>query len=194
MSARSIKEEVKQLLGRLPDELTWDEFIHEMTALKGAHLRSQFGESSSAQHLEFLYDKRLTLLNPRREHEWKIYFGAMILLGTIDAVLLAGQLSLTGWQRWVWVVMCLLILALVFGYESQLQKRNDTDRRAMHELHNRICRFLGIPEESPICERYTEPDERDIWLRFGWAFPWQMSLFAAAAIISALLPFVKTTR
>jgi membrane protein implicated in regulation of membrane protease activity len=192
MSARSIKEEVKQLLGKLSDELTWDELMREMTALKDAHLRSQFEEPSSAPHLEFLYDKRLTLFNTRREHEWKIYFGAMILLGTIDATLVAGHLSLAGWQRWAWVGVCGLILAVVFGYESQLQKRNDADRRAMHELHNRICKFLGISEESPIFERYTDPDQRGIWLRFGWAFPWQIILFTAAAMISALLPFVKT--
>jgi len=191
MSARSTKEEVKQFLEKLPDELTWDELMDEMTVLKGAHLRSEFEDRSFTQHLEFLYDKRLTLFNTRREHEWKIYFGAMILLGTIDAVIVAGQLSLAGWQRWGWVGVCVLIVAVVFGYESQLQERNDADRHAMHELHNRICRFLGIPEDSPIFDRYTDPDKRCVWLRFGWAFPWQMILFTAAATISALLPFIK---
>ena len=192
MSARSIKEEARRLLEKLPDELTWHQLMHEMISLKGRDLPCQFEEPNSIQHLEFLYDKRLTLFNTRREHEWKVYFGAMILLGTIDAALVAGQLSLVGWQRWTWVGVCALILTVVFGYESQLQERNDADRRAMHELHNRICMFLGIREGSPILERYTEPDKRGIWLRFGWAFPWQMMLFTAGATISALLPFIKT--
>ena len=30
MSARNIKEEAKQLLERLPDDLTWDELMHEI--------------------------------------------------------------------------------------------------------------------------------------------------------------------
>jgi hypothetical protein len=192
MSARSIKENAKRLLETLPHDLTWHQLMNAMTSLKGPDLRSQFEEPGYAQHLEFLYDKRLTLFNIRREHEWKIYFGAMILLGTVDAALVARQLSLVGWQRWAWVVVCGLIFAVVFGYESQLQKRNDADRHAMYELHNRICVFLCIPTGSAILERYTVPDKRSMWLRFGWAFPWQMGLFIAAATISALLPFVKT--
>jgi hypothetical protein len=30
MSARNIKEEAKQLLEKLPDDLTWDELMHEI--------------------------------------------------------------------------------------------------------------------------------------------------------------------
>ena len=30
MSTRNIKEEAKQLLERLPDDLTWDELMHEI--------------------------------------------------------------------------------------------------------------------------------------------------------------------
>lgn len=30
MSARNIKEEAKRLLDRLPDDITWDQLIHEL--------------------------------------------------------------------------------------------------------------------------------------------------------------------
>jgi hypothetical protein len=30
-----------------------------------------------------------------------------------------------------------------------------------------------------------------MWLRFGWAFPWQMGLFIAAATISGFTAFRK---
>jgi hypothetical protein len=51
--------------------------------------------------------------------------------------------------------------------------------------------FLCIPTGSAILERYTDPDKRSMWLRFGWAFPWQMGLFIAAVTISGFTAFRK---
>ena len=58
----------------------------------GNRLPAEFGTSKDAESIRFLHDKRLTLFNTRREHEWKIYFGAMALLCAADAVLLSGSL------------------------------------------------------------------------------------------------------
>lgn len=177
---------MRQLQQQLDDART------DLEHLKSNHVPSEFGTANSAEHIKFLYDKRLTLFNTRRGHEWKIYFGAMTLMGAVDAALVAGQLTLTGWNRGVWIATCLLVFAVVFGYESRLQTRNDHDRHAMCELYNRLCEFVGgIPKDSPVLETYTSPKSHCWWSRYGWAFPWQMILFIAVVAVSAALPFLK---
>ncbi len=61
--------------------------------LQNNHVPSEFGTANSAEHIEFLYDKRLTLFNTRREHVWKIYFGAMFLLGVIDTAIVTDEIT-----------------------------------------------------------------------------------------------------
>lgn len=140
--------------------------------------------------IQFLYDKRLTLFNTRREHEWTIYFGGVVLLGAVDAALMTGPLTLGGWVRYVWVAACALVFVIVCGYEVQLQIRNDNDRRAMNELYNRICDAAGIPQGSPVREDYTRRADQNLWNKFGWAFPWQMILLLLVVTGSAALPFL----
>jgi hypothetical protein len=51
--------------------------------------------------LRFLHDRRMTLFNTRREHEWKIFFGTVGILLAFDASLIANkiqiQVGLRGW-------------------------------------------------------------------------------------------------
>ena len=145
------------------------------------------------ENIRFLYDKRLTLLNIRREHEWKIYFGAMALLGAVDAALVTKNLTLSGWLRCGWIGGCILVFSVVYGFERDLQIRNKSDRLAMDKLYNWLCDLLRIAGDSPIRERTLwAPDNKadSCWLRYGWAFPWQMILFFTAAAGSASLPFI----
>jgi hypothetical protein len=149
--------------------------------------------SQDAENLRFLYDKRLTLFNTRREHEWKIYFGAMALLGAADATLVSGTLIVVGRQRWMWALACAVIFGVVFGYERALQMRNKGDREAMDDLYDHICDLLGIVLNSPIRAHKSpiRPPTRmaSLWSRYGWAFPWQMILLFVVAASSAYLPF-----
>lgn len=148
-----------------------------------------------SESLAFLYDKRLTLLNVRREHEWKIYFGALILLGAVDAAVVSCQLVINGWARYAWVLACFILFVVVWGYEAELQKSNAADRAAMNHLYNRLCDLLTLPLDSPIREPII-PKNRNfllaLWYRYGWAFPWQMLLLAFAVAASMYLPFQVT--
>ncbi len=137
--------------------------------------------------IKFLYDKRLTLFNVRREHEWKIYFGAMGLLGGLDAAFLAGRLPLAGVQLWAWVVLCLVVFLACFGYERDLQIRNASDRRAMDTLYNALYDTTPLPPQGPARERSSAFETPEL----RWAFRWQMLLFGAFTAASAYLPFVK---
>ena len=140
-----------------------------------------------AVNIRFLYDKRLTLFNSRREHEWKIYFGAIALLGAADAAVVTSNIILTGLWEWGWIVACLLLFGVVFGYERDLQIRNAGDRAAMNQLFNKLCQLIDI-EDAQVVEL---PRPAFWWARFGWAFPWQMILLLLAVTVSAILPFLK---
>ncbi len=140
--------------------------------------------------LSSLYDKRLTLFNVRREHEWKIYFGALVLLGAIDAAIITDKLVLQDLALALWIVACASVFAIVWGYEAELQKRNDRDRAAMNELYNRLCDRILIPMHSMIREP-TAPAVRSRWYRYGWAFPWQMTMLGLAVVASMYAPFAK---
>ena len=155
---------------------------------------SEFGTAPDAENIRFLYEQRRTLFNVRREHEWKIYFGAIFLLGAADTAIATGQVHLVGGQRCAWVVFCLVVVVAVLGFETCLQIGDDYDRQAMADLYNRLCDLVGIRKDtdSPVWERYTPREQRSAWLRFGWAFPWQTLLLLAVAAVSALLPYVDT--
>lgn len=140
--------------------------------------------------LRFLYDKRLTLFNTRRDHEWKIFFGGMTLLAGADAALLSRRLVLVCWERYMWVAWCSVVLIVVVGYERALQVRNHADRLAMSAIYNQLCDLARIAD-TRIRERVkgAEPVPHGFWTRYGRAFPWQMILFLAAVVASAYLGF-----
>jgi hypothetical protein len=141
-----------------------------------------------AETLRFLYDKRLTLFNTRREHEWKIYFGALTLLGAADAVIVAGDIILSNAMRCGWIAACAVVFLSVIGYEIALQIRNDADRVAMDRLFNRLC---GMAKVNDAAIRESDHDApRGLLTRYGWAFPWQMLLLLLVAVISGYLPWI----
>lgn len=154
------------------------------------HAQWPFGSSTSAEHIKFLYDKRLTLFNTRREYEWKIYFGAMVVLGGVDTALLTHRIILASYlERGFWFVACAVVSVAVIGFESQLQIRNAGDREAMDYLYNWLCDLVGIAADSPVREG-RNPRKGSLWQRLGWAFKWQALLFLAAAVVSAVLPLI----
>lgn len=159
-------------------------------ARAGGTLVAEFGTAKDADNIRFLYDKRLTLFNTRREHEWKIYFGALALLGAADAVIVAGDLILSHPIRYAWIAACVMVILAVLGYERELQIRNDADRTAMDRLFNRLCELVGIDDSSVRESTHDAEQPRPLWYRYGWAFPWQMILLLLVAGISAYLPWI----
>lgn len=77
--------------------------------------------------IQFLYDKRMTMFNLRRDHEWKIYFGALALLGAVDASIVTGHIPQSDATRWTWAFFCVVVFVAVGGYEKDLQIRNAAD-------------------------------------------------------------------
>lgn len=141
--------------------------------------------SERTQVIQFLYDKRLTLFNVRREHEWKIYFGAIALLAGLDASLLTGRMHISSWQTWAWSALAFAIFLACLGYEVQLQIRNAADRLAMDTLYNDLYDQAKLPRGGSARERTGALPSGS----FGWSFRWQMLLLAAFALASILLPF-----
>lgn len=72
------------------------------------------GADSRRETYEFLFDKRLQLFNIRREHEWKIFFGVMTLIGAVDAALVTKtiHLSWTAYACWVFILIVLLFTSI----------------------------------------------------------------------------------
>jgi hypothetical protein len=166
-----------------------DEEIKALQQREEASARPTVSGQQSIDLLKFLYGQRLALFNTRREYEWKIYFGVMILLGAGDASILANRVALAGYRRWWWIVACGFVVFVSLYFESHLQKRNATDRAAMDTLYNWLCDELLIPRLSPARERILCSPSR-IW---GWSSLPKVLLLIFAGVVSAVLPFVQTT-
>ncbi|MGA2218661.1 MAG: hypothetical protein ABSG51_11275 [Terracidiphilus sp.] len=150
--------------------------------------------------LQFLYDKRFSALNTRRDHEWKNYFGTIGLVGAIDAAYLQFQLHLTPMEQWAWIGVLILVFGFSFWYHSELQKRNIFDRDALNAIYNEICHMLGPQLPSAILERDFAKEARNnghlvakIWNGFKrrWAFWPQIGLLLVVIAVSVFLPFSK---
>lgn len=146
-----------------------------------------FGTEDDAETIRFLYERRHAFFKTRQEHEWKVYFAAWVLLGALDAAVVTGKFVLSGWAVLPWIVGCLAVFVVVWGYQANLQHGNKEDRVAMNTLHNRLCGFIDAPSGSSVRARTRSYRG---WCRFGWAFPWQMLLLLIAIVASACLPFV----
>jgi hypothetical protein len=158
------------------------------------------GPEQNIDVIQFLYDKRLSFFQTRQDHEWKIYFGAMAFFGACDATLVTGRMVLSGWRYWVWALACTAVLYLVYGYERDLQKRNGTDRDAMHELYECLCDSVAFPSSSMARENRPQPESRWVnhfllhWiLGYKWAFKWQMLFMILVWLISCALPWMLST-
>lgn len=150
--------------------------------------------------LRFMFDKRLELFNVRREHEWKIFFGVMGLIGAVVAVLATQKLELSSDAiRWWWVVLGVLFMGSIY-YQYGVQQRNRVDRLVMDELHSRLCDKINIHRlnvvRTPIdCEKIGDglsltqvPLLPLRHLTYLWAFLAQHILLAATCVVAVFLP------
>ena len=152
----------------------------------------------SEETLQFLYDKRLTLYNTRRDHEWKIFFGGIAFLGAADAAIVTGQVALSTILIRSWIGACVLVFVLVIGYEVELQNRNTSDRRAMSLLQNMLCDSLHLPLDSIAREACGSAynDASRLWFgirwvkKYGWAFRWQVPFLALCVAASTITPLI----
>jgi hypothetical protein len=149
--------------------------------------------------LRFLYDKRMTLFNVRREHEWKVFFAVITAMGLLDAAIVTQHVCLHGKQFGGWVAI-LAVLSLACGaYEFEVQRRNRIDRIAMHEMHDALCKTVKDDIEGYQCIRYpadhaTQQDEeverypkKSLFnIHFLWAFWWQIVVLIFVSIVSIL--------
>jgi hypothetical protein len=134
--------------------------------------------------LQFLHDRRMTLFNTRRDHEWKIFFGIIGLFLATDAAQLAYGNFVMGWHRWIWVVAIATFAGCCISWLKDLQDRNGRDRAALDEINKRVCESLGWNNEHPVWEHPV--DGRWGW----WTFLPQLVSLSLVAGLSAWLPFL----
>lgn len=154
------------------------------------------GDSVDLETVRFLYDKRLTLFNVRREHEWRVIFGILVLLGAVDATLLK-PICLSPGIRLFWQLGIVILGVATFFYELGIQARNRVDRRVMDRLQQILCDYGGIPPNSGIricVDGETErrlgelnPD-RLAHPTYIWALLSQTIVLVLACVLSILLP------
>jgi hypothetical protein len=149
--------------------------------------------------LRFLYDKRMTLFNVRREHEWKVFFAVITAMGLLDAAIVTQHVCLRGTQFAGWVAI-LAVLSLACGaYEYEVQRRNRIDRIAMHEMHDALCKSVEDQIRGYTCIRHPadhatkDPEavesyhEKRLYsFHFLWAFWWQIVVLIFVSIVSIL--------
>jgi len=146
--------------------------------------------------IRFLYTQRLSQFNVRRDHEWKIVFGVLVLLGAVDASLITGPLCISPWQPVFWVGILALLLATVC-YEFIVQKRNRVDRIVMDSMQKQLCEAAGIARGSKIRVR-TDSEREDRFdhepppgirnWTYLWAFWAQVLVLLFACAVSFVVP------
>lgn len=146
--------------------------------------------------LKFVFDSRLSLFNTRRDHEWRVIFAAMVLMGAVDVTLLSQHITLTQSQIVLWRTALALLFFSITWYQWGVQVRNRVDRMAMDDILHRMCNELDIPADSDLRagvdrERENLPHSRKdpiFRLTYLWAFIPQMLVLAVASLLSAYLP------
>lgn len=147
--------------------------------------------------LRFMFDKRLELFNVRRDHEWKIFFGVMGLIGAVVVGLVTQRVVLPrdAIHDW-WGVLAILFICS-FYYQLEVQRRNRVDRAIMDELQGRLCDAVGIPAGSRIRTRVdrekleVSPPWEPLKLHhptYVWAFTAQHFLLLVTCVVAAILP------
>jgi hypothetical protein len=153
--------------------------------------------SSSPEILRFLYDKRFEHFNVRREHEWKIVFGLLILLGTVDATLLSKSVCLSPCYKIIWSIGVVLLGVATIAYELGIQARNRIDRIVMDHIQQALCESTGILKEN-ICvcvdstnKRYLEKTDLKLTsITYLWAFWSQVLVLVLACTLSCFVPMI----
>jgi hypothetical protein len=144
-----------------------------------------------------LLDTRLELFNVRRDHEWKIFFGVLTLIGAVDIALVTNSHLLTDRSVvWTWRGMLILLLAASVWYEIGVQRRNRIDRIVMDALYHRLCDAVELPRRDVIrlaidteSDQLFEPKPKALWhLTYMWAFYCQTIILSIACVISWRLP------
>jgi hypothetical protein len=141
-------------------------------------------ETAEFERLKFLHERRITLYNTRRDHEWKIFFGMIGLFVAADAVFISNGVSL-GPHKWIWVTAIVGLAAAQLYHLFRLQDRNFYDRTAMEKINDTICQSLSLDKRNPMWERHR--DGRLGW----WTFVPQILVIVIVAGVSAGLPFIQ---
>jgi hypothetical protein len=145
--------------------------------------------------VKFVYEQRLKLFNVRQEHEWRIFFAVAVLLGVVDAAILAHRALITGSQRPAWALACLMALLVCVGYEWQLQLRNRADRYVLDVACRRLCELGGVPGNSSLAWGVETPLRVDTGHAEDasglWAFNCQVFALVLITGVAAALPWLR---
>jgi hypothetical protein len=155
--------------------------------------------SRKVELLEFLFKQRLLLFNTRRDHEWKVFFGVMSILGAVDYALVTREevRAIAGIQYW-WFASVLVLLVASGCFQYGVQSRNHADRWAMDDVSREIREEINIHDAkrrdhigvgvdcSAVQKTYPS-----IWhITYLWAFYCEMLVLLVACALSAAIPFV----
>lgn len=149
-------------------------------------------------HLEFIFQQRLSLFNTRRDHEWRIFFGVLFLLGAVDFYLLTDDNVPQDAQTW-WPIVVYILFYTSFVYQWGVQIRNHADRRAMDAICKEICADLRITDtrhreeiSSPLdCRAHGKSYPNVFHFTYLWAFTCEIVVLLAACTLSARIPFLN---
>ena len=152
--------------------------------------------SAKTEVIQFLFERRMALFNVRRDHEWKIMFGVIGLIGAADAALVTKAIHLSVYALVSWRVLLVVLLVGTIFYQFGVQTRNRVDRIVMDGLYKILCDSVGIPDRDEI--RLPIDASGQSQLGFGvrpiihytylWAFIWQSSVMIVVGAISWFLP------
>jgi hypothetical protein len=150
------------------------------------------------QVLQFLFEQRLSLFNIRRDHEWRVIFGAMVVIGAVDAGLLTQQYHLDTVGLVIWCLLLIVLFATVFVYQWGVQTRNRVDRLAMDEAYRRLCDAIDASKDGHLRIGIDRSNEKLLGPRadfithftYLWAFWCQMIVLGVGCLLSAALPLV----
>jgi hypothetical protein len=158
--------------------------------------------SEKSEIVQFLFEQRMALFNLRRDHEWKIFFGVIGLIGGVDVALITNSIHLPPWGMGCWRAMLAVLFVSNVMYEFGVQTRNRVDRIVMEGLYRILCDSAAIPDSSEVrlpvdasAQRHLgRPVQPIMRYTFLWAFIWQTIVLFVVCAISWFLPdFVTTT-
>lgn len=155
-------------------------------------------DAAKVQTLQFMLDKRLAQFNLRRDHEWKIFFAVIAVLGAADFVLVSEDIRLGRAEFVLWTLTLHLMFLAAFAYELGVQERNRIDRIVMDDLNEELCREVGLTggrfRIATDSEKHAEAgDPRPILSHtYLWAFGWQIIVLLVACALSWVVPLVIT--
>lgn len=99
-----------------------------------------------SEELRFVYDKHLDLFNVRREHEWRVFFGMITLIGLSSAALLNYYIILDIVEKILWSIGVLALFIVHCLYQLGIQRRNRIDRIVMNEVTRHMCTLMNLDD------------------------------------------------